>query len=39
MQTFIVKVSGDTLSPADIRKAIWQCSEDLSKDDILVEKQ
>ena len=37
MQTFIVKVSGDSLSPKDIREAIWQCSDDLSKEDIIVE--
>lgn len=39
MQTFIVKVSGDTLSPAALREAIWQCSDTLSNDDILVEQQ
>ena len=39
MQTFIVKVIGDSLTPADIKKAIWQCSDELSEQDIIVEQQ
>jgi len=39
MQTFTVKVTGDSLTPADIRRYIWQCHESLSKEDIIVEQQ
>lgn len=37
MQTFTIKVTGDKLTEADIRRYIWQCHDTLSKDDILVE--
>jgi hypothetical protein len=38
MQTFIVKISKDVMTPADIREALWVSGE-LSREDITVERQ
>ena len=39
MQTFIVKISKDVMTPKDIVEAIWQSNEELLKTDITVERQ
>jgi len=38
MQTFIVKVAGNTLTPKDIREAVW-VSGNLSREEISVQQQ
>lgn len=39
MQTFTVKISDtEKMTEQDIAKAIWQCSNELTRNDILVEK-
>lgn len=39
MQTFTVKVTGDSLSPADLKRYIYAGSDELTMGDIIVEQQ
>jgi hypothetical protein len=37
MQTFTVKIAGDKTTAKEIKEAIWQTSQELSMEEIIVE--